>query len=428
MENWCGVFFCLNGDLARDVNTMDDVSTKKSCDEDSDRLPHRIGPAARFSGITARAFDLSDRAYQMEDEGEDIIHLSVGDPDFDTPKLIVDSAIASLHDNRTHYSPIPGEPALRAAIANQASKLYAQTIIPDQVIVCSGAQNALFATMSCLAEKGDEVIILEPSYTTYDAAVAAGGASAVRVALSFEEGFQIDIEKIEAAITDRTKAILINSPGNPSGTVYDAAGVANVVKLCRSKGLWVISDEVYSSYVFDGNHNSPASQPGGEDVTFVVNSLSKSHAMTGWRVGWVIAPITVAHQIIDLAQCMLFGVNQFVQDAAVTALTAHIPELNQFRETFRIRRDCLCDGLQKISGLHVGTPAGGMFLLVDVSALGLDGYAFAEQLLDAEGVSVVPGFGFGESLKNFVRIGYLAETNILDDAVQRISRFSKSLK
>ena len=390
-------------------------------------LPQQLKPAQRFSGTTARAFDIADRAFDLQDSGADIIHLSVGDPDFDTPQAIVESAIASLGRGRTHYSPVAGEPVLRQAIADHASGLYGRTIDPAQVIVFSGAQNALFATMASLAESGDEVILLEPAYTTYESAAAVGGAQTVRVPLSAEAGFQIDLAGVEAAITERTRAILINSPGNPTGTVYEASGLAGLVDLCKKRGVWLISDEVYWSYVFDGEHHSPLSQAGGAETTFVINSLSKSHCMTGWRLGWVIAPLPVAHQLADIAQCMLFGVSQFIQDAAVTALTTELPELAQFRQAFQERRDSLCAGLQRISGLKVHRPAGGMFLLVDVSAVGLDGTAFAEQLLDYAGVSVVPGFGFGESLRNFVRIGYLSDVAVLADAVRRIERFVASL-
>jgi len=386
----------------------------------------RLTPAMRFSGATARAFDLADQAYCRQHNGADIIHLSVGDPDFDTPEAIVESAISSLKKSRTHYAPIPGEPVLRSAIASHAGELYNQSISPEQVIVFCGAQNALFATMACLSQAGDEVIILEPAYTTYDAAVAASSAQAVRVPLSAADGFHLDISKIEAAMTDRTRAILINSPGNPSGTIFKSSDLTDLVDLCIQRGVWLVSDEVYWSYAFDEKHCSPLSRPGGAEITFVINSLSKSHAMTGWRLGWAIAPVAVAHQLVDLAQCMLFGVNQFVQDAAVTALTSELPELEKFRQAFRERRDSLCAGLRSIPGLKVHTPAGGMFLLVDVSDTGLDGSEFAEQLLDSVGVSVVPGFGFGESLTNFVRIGYLSDTAILEQAIQRISQFVES--
>ena len=384
--------------------------------------------AARFSGITARAFDLADLAYDLEEQGKDIIHLSVGDPDFDTPAPIVDSAIASLTSGRTHYAPIAGNPRLRKSIAAHASTQYGQTVQEEQVIVFSGAQNALFATMMCVAQTGDEILLVEPAYTTYDAAASAGGASPVRVALSAENNFQLDVSLIAAAITSRTQAILINSPGNPSGVVFERDRIADLVALCDEKGIWLISDEVYWPYIYNGQHASPYSESKGPSVSFIVNSLSKSHAMTGWRIGWTIAPLDVAHHLIDLAQCMLFGVNQFVQDAALTALDSDIPELLQIRKAFHERRDCLCAGLQSIPNLKAYPPDGGMFLLVDVSQTKLNGYEFAEKLLHSVGVSVVPGFGFGESLTNFVRIGYLSDTPVLKDAITRIEKFVKSIE
>ena len=278
-----------------------------------------------------------------------------------------------------------------------------------------------------MAEAGDEVLLLEPAYTTYDAVARAGGARAVRVPLSAEDGFQIDIGRIEAAITDRCRAILINSPGNPSGTVFEQSRLSDLVSLCRQNNIWLVSDEVYWPYVFEGRHVSAISQPGGSETTIVVNSLSKSHAMTGWRLGWTIAPVDVAHHLVDVGQCMLFGVNQFVQFAAATALTGDMPEIDEMRQAFRERRDSLCAGLRSITDLKAHAPAGGMFLLVDVSATGLDGYAFAEQLLENAGVSVVPGFGFGESMKNCVRVGYISDTNVLEQAVEGIARFVTTL-
>lgn len=402
---------------------MTDQSRETRANRPKHTNPRSLRAASRFSGRTARAFDLADRAYRLQDEGRDIIHLSIGDPDFDTPRPIVESAIESLNAGRTHYSPIPGEPGLRRAIAEHATRLYERDISPEQVVVFPGAQNALFATMLCLTEAGDEIILIEPAYTTYEAVAQAGGARPMRVPMLAEDGFQIDVSRIEPAITDRTRAILVNSPGNPSGTVFETSRLADLVSLCQRKGIWLVSDEVYWPYVFEGRHVSPISQPGGPETTFVINSLSKSHAMTGWRLGWTIAPSDVAHQLVDLAQCMLFGVNQFVQDAAVTALTSDLPEADRMRQAFRERRDRLCAGLENVPGLKAYAPAGGMFLLVDVSETGLDGLQFATQLLDNVGVSVVPGFGFGESLTNFVRVGYLSDTRVLEDAVERISRF-----
>ena len=378
---------------------------------------------ARFAGPRSKAWQVADRASALERAGGDVIHLGVGDPDFDTPAGVREAAIAALRGGRTHYSPIPGEPRLRAAIAAQASRRVGKPVSPDQVVVFPGAQCALFATLLCLAEAGDEVVLLEPAYATYDAVGQAGGATMVRVPLSPGTGFALDLPRIEAAFTERTRAVLVNSPGNPAGTVYGGEDLHRLVDLCRTRGVWLVSDEVYWSLVYDGAHHSPLSAAGAEELCFLVNSLSKSHAMTGWRIGWSIAPAGRAHHLVDLAQCLLFGVTQFVQDAAAAALAREFSEVAEMGAVFRRRRDVLCDGLAAIPALEVQRPAGGMFLLLGVGRTGLDGTAFAEALLDEAGVAVVPGAAFGDSLRDWVRIGFLRDEAVLRDAVERIAAF-----
>jgi len=380
----------------------------------------------RCSGPRSKAWDVADRAWEMDSQGEDIIHLDVGDPDFDTPEEIVNAAIKSMTSGRTHYSPIPGEDALRAQIARQASELHGQNIDPARVVVFPGAQCALFSTFLCLAEAGDEVILLEPAYATYDAVVQAGGADVVRVALDPDAGFALDIEPIRTAITDRTKAILLNSPGNPTGTVFTRSAVDDLNLLCRQNDMWLVSDEVYWSMVYDGDHHSPLAAQGSEDNVVVINSLSKSHAMTGWRLGWVIAPTALAQSLATLSQALLFGVSQFSQDAAEFALANDLESVPSMVDTFRQRRDRFCAELADIEGIKVYRPDGGMFLLVGIGDLGMDGNAFANELLDETGVAVVPGFAFGDSVENFVRIGFLRDEEVLSEAAKRIRQFVKS--
>lgn len=358
--------------------------------------------------------------------GEDIIHLDVGDPDFDTPEEIVNAAIKSMTSGRTHYSPIPGENALRQQISRQASELHEQNINPARIVVFPGAQCALFSTFLCLAEAGDEVILLEPAYATYDAVVQAGGADVIRVALDPDSGFALDVDQVRAAITANTKAILLNSPGNPTGTVFARAAVDDLVSLCQRNDMWLVSDEVYGSMVYDGDHYSPLAAQGSEDNVVVINSLSKSHAMTGWRVGWVIAPIALAQSLVTLSQALLFGVSQFSQDAAEFAVGNDLESVRLMVDRFRRRRDRFCTELADIEGIKVYRPDGGMFLLVGVSDLGMDGNVFANELLDETGVAVVPGFAFGDSVENFARIGFLRDEKVLSDAAQRIRRFVES--
>lgn len=385
--------------------------------------PPMSGLIERMSGPRSRAWEVTDRATEMDRNGDDIIHLGVGDPDFDSPKGVVDAAIAALRSGRTHYPAIAGEPGLKSAVAHAASAQYGVAIDSRQVTVFPGAQCALFAAMLCLSGPDDEVILLEPFYATYEGVAQAGGASVVSVPMPAQNRFEPDIESITNAVTDKTRVILANSPGNPSGAVFSEAEWNALLRLCRADNIWLISDEVYSSFVFDGRHCCPMSLPAGSGNVVVVNSVSKSHAMTGWRLGWTVSPPELSAQLAVLAQALLFGVSQFTQDAAIVALSQSHPELPIMQQAFRARRNLLCDGLEATEGLIVHRPAGGMFVLVDVSSLGCDGERFANSLLDYGGVAVVPGVAFGDSMKNYVRIGYLVDESKLRVAVQRISKF-----
>ena len=383
----------------------------------------------RISGPRARAWDITDRAVQMERDGREIIHLGVGDPDFDTPQSIIDSAIECMRNSRTHYPPVPGEANLRKAIAKVYSDSIGDHFDFEQVVIFPGAQAALFATMLCLSGPGDEVILLEPFYATYEGVACSGGADFVTVPLSADSGFQLDVDRIARSISDKTRVILANSPGNPTGAVFSRENWTALADLCREKNIWLISDEVYSSLVFDAEFYSPLSSAGARSHTAVVSSVSKSHAMTGWRLGWTITSHALAHHLDNLSQSMVFGVSQFTQDAVTQALCEPPKaELETIRNKTRLRRNVLCDALEKIEGLTVHRPAGGMFVMVDVSALGCDGEQFASNLLDREGIAVVPGFAFGDSARNCVRIGYLHDEQILKKAADKIGRFVDVLK
>ena len=377
-----------------------------------------------YSGPRSNAWDVTDRATHMGRDGADIIHLGVGDPDFDTPAGIIDTAVTSLKSGRTHYSPIPGESELRNAVAEACSDQYGTNIEAAQVCIYPGAQCALFATLLCLAGPGDEVILLEPFYATYEGVAQAGGASVVSVPLSPEDDFSLDINRITDAVTDKTRVILMNSPGNPSGAVFDKKSIASLAQLCREKNIWLISDEVYSQLIFDVEYYSPLSIAEMRDNVVVISSVSKTYAMTGWRLGWTIAPPELVVHLTNLSQCLLFGVSQFTQDAVVYALRNEHQQVTTFCKSFQQRRDIFCDALEKIEGLTVHRPKGGMFTMVDVSALGYDGEQFANELLDDCGVAVVPGFAFGDSVRNCVRIGYLCDEKLLMEAAERIEKFA----
>ena len=381
----------------------------------------------KISGPSSKAWIVGDKAFDMIDRGMDVIHLGIGDPDFDTPSHIIASLEKALSSGKTHYSPLLGETALREEIAIHAKKLYGGQISKENVAVLHGAQAALFSSFLCIAEIGDEVIALEPTYATYPAVIKASGAKLITVKLNRnEKGYYLDLNDIEKAITSKTKAILINSPSNPSGAVFIQEDLNKLVDLCEERGIWLISDEVYWSLCYENDHASAYTQLHTRENVIVLNSLSKSHAMTGWRIGWIIAPEEIIEAMLFLSQAQYFGVSQFDQMATIEALR-DFENPRKFKEIFRERRDAFVAELNKSTVLYSNTPQGGMFLLIDIEKTGIDGQSFAERLLEEEHVAVVPGFGFGDSMQYSIRVGFLDEIPRLIEAAQRIVRFAESL-
>jgi len=381
----------------------------------------------KISGRASKAWIVGDKAFDMIDHGVDVIHLGIGDPDFDTPSHIINSLEKALSSGKTHYSPLLGETALREEIAIHAKKLYGGEISKENIAVLPGAQAALFSSFLCIAETGDEVIALEPTYATYPAVIRGSGAKLITVKLNRnEKGYYLDLNDIERAITSNTKAILINSPSNPSGAVFIQKDLNKLADICKERGIWLISDEVYWSLCYENDHASAFTQLHTRENVIVLNSLSKSHAMTGWRIGWIIAPEEIIEAMLFLSQAQYFGVSQFVQMAAIEALR-DFENPRKFKEIFRERRDAFVKELNKSKVLNSITPQGGMFLLIDIEKTGIDGQLFAERLLEEEHVAVVPGFGFGDSMQYSIRVGFLDEIPRLTEAAQRIVRFAESL-
>ena len=386
--------------------------------------------AARTAAIAtcgSTAWSVSDRAAALVTAGADVIQRTVGDVDCGTPPHVAAAARRSIESGRTHYAPIVGEAALRAAIADRANRRYGTGVTADQVVVFPGAQCALFSAMQCLAGPGDEVVLLEPVYATYEAVVGATGAVPVPVSLRRGTRFEVDVARIELAFSARTRAVLLNTPNNPGGFVLDAGSVGRLVELCTAHGVWLVSDEVYAELAFDRPHVSPATIPLIADRLVVVDSLSKSHAMTGWRIGWAIGPADLARHLGALAQAELFGSPPFVQDAALAALLGPQEICASLRALYRQRRDALLAGLAPCRGLQPFVPEGGMFVLVDISATGLSADTFANRLLDEAAVAVVPGHAFGASVTDCVRLGLTQPTQRLLEACARMAQWLERL-
>lgn len=379
----------------------------------------------RLEGDGADAWIVHDRAVQRLREGEDILLLSIGDPDFETPEPIRRAAVEALAAGRTHYAPSGGEPALRAAIAARAALASGVAVVPEQVLVYPGAQAALFALAQCLFDPGDEVIVPEPTYVTYAGLLGAAGAVMRQVPLRPERDFHLDPADIADAIGPHTRGIMLNFPHNPTGAVLTRAVGLEVAALCRRHDLTLISDEVYADLTFGPAHSSPAALPGMAERTAVVSSLSKSHSMTGWRCGWSITPLPLAQHLERLARCMYFGVAQFVQDAGATALGGAGREVERLRDAYRERARVVVERLNGVGGIACRMPEAGMYVFADVRGTGMDGKRFAAELLDAAGVAVTPGEGFGPSGAGHVRITLGTGVERLTKACDRIVRFVK---
>ena len=386
-----------------------------------------------FSQLTQRldtdssyVWDIHDRARRRLHAGEDVILLSVGDPDFDTPSAITEHAYERILAGRTRYGPAAGDPALRETIAEQHQRHTGQAVTRDNVVVFPGAQNALYSTMMCIAELGDEVIVPEPRYVTYDGVVAATGAQRIDVPLSASNSFRLDVDDLAREVSPRTRAILLNTPHNPTGMMFSRDELEQIAAIAKEHSLWVVSDEVYADITFGAEHVSIAGLDGMAERAVTISSVSKSHAMQGWRLGWAVAPKTLVPHLVNLIMCMLFGTPPFVQDAARFALTHELDETKRMKSEYLRRRELVCARINNMAGLRCTWPDGGMFLLVDVRDTGLTDNEFAEALLEHEGVCVLPAASFGRDAEGHVRVSLTAPFEQLESACNRIDRFMRS--
>ena len=381
----------------------------------------------RIAGEETGAWHVHAEGVRSREAGHEVIFLTVGDPDQAAPAPVLDATIEALRRNRTGYSPIIGYPQVRAAVAARMQKRSGRPCSADNVVLTPGTQGGLFCAVNCLAGPGDEVILPEPIYGPYAGVIGASGARMVSVPLRAEKGFHPDLDSLACAVTPRTRVIWINSPHNPTGAVFTADEVAGVAALCREHDLWLLSDEVYEDLVFARPHTSPWSLPGMAERTIVASSLSKSHAMAGFRFGWVIGPPALSRHLFDFLLCMYFGGPAFIQDGAMAALGSELPEVTALRKTYRYRALLLSGILADAPNCRAIPPEGGMFVLFDVRGTGLGAQDFARQLLLGEDVALLPCDGFGPSAVGYLRIALTAPEPRLEEAGRRIVRFAQGL-
>jgi arginine:pyruvate transaminase len=384
-------------------------------------------PSARISSILPSGKDgweVHFAAWQRKEAGEPIIMLSVGDHDFDTPSETVEACVTALRAGHHHYTQLPGMPRLRAAMAKLSTQCTGIETVASQVIAAPGGQSALYAAVHAVIDAGDHAIVVAPYYATYPGTFRSAGASFTVVEARAADGFQPTRAAIEAAIQPNTRAILMNTPNNPTGAVYTRATLEEIAGVCRDHDLWLLSDEVYWT-LGGGEHVSPRSLPGMAERTLVINSMSKSHGMTGWRIGWITGPEEIITLLIGLNLVNAYGLNDFVSRAAIEALENGYG-VREIAELYASRRTLFLDEIRGANNVTVRGSEGGMYVMLDVSAIEPDCETFAWALLDAEKVGVMPGASFGEAAKGHIRIALTQPEDVLREAAGRIKRFITS--
>ena len=365
------------------------------------------------------------RAKEMKASGQSVTMLAMGDHDFTTPRPIIDACGAALDAGRTGYSSIQGIDPLRNLVAKRASAVHGIEVDPACVVATVGGQSALFVACMASLDPGDEAIIFEPYYATYAQTVRAVGGRPVIIGTDPDAGFQPSPERIAAAITPRTRAIVINTPNNPTGAVYTRKTLEGIAELCIAHNIWLISDEVYHTQVYDGAHLSPAGLDGMRERILIIDSMSKSHAMTGWRAGWLICPSEAqAEHIVEYFLTATHGLPPFIQLSMRAGLALGAAPEQEIAARYRQRRDVAVETLSQSKRLTVHAPAAAMYVFLDLRGFCQDGNTFAEALLDKHGVAAMAGESFGVSGTGHLRISLTAPDEELRAACKKIAELA----
>ncbi len=373
--------------------------------------------AKRLQGITESAtLRISNLASELKSKGKDIISFSLGEPDFDTPRHIVDAAKASLERGDTHYTPSPGIPELRKAIAEKLRKENNIDAQAGNIIVTPGAKQAIFEVTLSVLEEGDEAVLFDPAWVSYEPCIKLAGAKPVWVPTDREDGF-IPVG-LEEHITKKTKLIVINSPCNPTGGVYGKETLKEIADIAVDNNIMVLSDEIYEKIIYDKEHVSIGSFDGMQELTITVNGFSKAYAMTGWRLGYVHARKDIYEQMLKLHSHSVSQATSFVQYAGIAALQGDQGCVAEMVREFRARRDLLIKGLNEL-GMKCAKPEGAFYAFADVSAYG-SGEEVAELLLNKAFVAATPGAAFGEAGNDFIRISYATSQERIREALRRM--------
>ncbi|WP_281972277.1 pyridoxal phosphate-dependent aminotransferase [Ruegeria faecimaris] len=383
----------------------------------------------RLAGLGGAKWEVYLKAKELVEQGQDIIELTIGEPDVPTPTELVESAVDALRAGRTTYSNGRGEAGLRSALADRYSARSGRTITDNQVLCFPGTQTSLFTVLMGVAEAGCEVLVGDPMYATYQGVVRASGADIVPVPLRPENGFRISADDIADRITAKTTALLLTTPHNPTGSILTGEDIDAIGKLAIEHDLWIISDEVYEELIFDGSvFSSPLSLSELADRVIVVSSISKSHAAPGFRSGWCIGPEEFTARLLALSETMLFGNQPFIADMTETAIRNGSTVAEGMAQRYARRARMLNDRLPNETHLRVHLPQAGMFAMIDVSATGMNGNEYAFHLLEHGKVAVMPGPSFGGTVDDWVRIALTVDDAIFTEACDRIVAHATQLQ
>lgn len=379
--------------------------------------------AERMSRLgTETAFEVLARAKALEAHGREIIHLEIGEPDFDTPAHIKAAAVRALEEGWTHYTPAAGIPALREAIADYIRRTRGIPVGPEHVVVVPGGKPIMFFAILALVEEGDEVIYPNPGFPIYESMIRFVGARPVPLRLRMENEFRVDVEELARLITPRTRMLILNSPANPTGGVLTREDLEAIAELCLKHDLVVLSDEIYSRILYEGEHISIASFPGMLERTIILDGFSKTYAMTGWRLGYGVMPEPLAEAVTRLMINSNSCTAAFTQIAGIAALTGPQDDVDRMVAAFRERREVMVEGLNRIPGFRCLKPKGAFYAFPNIEGTGMSSRELAHYLLEEAGVAVLSGTAFGEYGEGFLRLSFANSIENIQKALERIEK------
>jgi len=370
---------------------------------------------------TETAFEVLARAKALERQGKHIVHLEIGEPDFDTPAAITEAGIQALRDGHTHYTPTAGLWEVRETVAQYVGRTRGIRVAPDEVVLTTGAKPVIFFAMLALVEPGDEVIVPDPAYPIYESAARFAGGTVRPLVLREEDDFQIDPDQFRRLLGPRTKLVVLNSPHNPCGSVLSREHLTAIAQALAGRETWVLSDEIYGRITYDAEQVSIASLPGMQDRTILLDGFSKTYAMTGWRLGFGVMPAPLAERMTQLATNATACAAAFTQIAGAAALRGSQDAVLAMVAEFRRRRDRIVAGLRAIEGITCRLPAGAFYVFPNVRAIDEQSARFASFLLDEMGVAAVAGTAFGPSGQGYLRLSYANAIPNIDEGLRRIA-------